>query len=73
MEKDEKKGLDYYLEGAERGDALAFANAGYAYENGRGTDKNPELALQYYLKDAVLGEEHCIEAVKRYDKMMNGK
>lgn len=72
VEKDEKKGLEYYLKAAERGDVLAFANIGYAYEYGQGTDKDPELALKYYLQGAVLGEEHCIEAIKRIDQSMTG-
>ena len=65
MEKDLQIGFDYYMKAGELGDALAWANVGYAYETGQGVDQDLSLTEYYYKKGTELGEEHCMEALER--------
>lgn len=65
VEKDLQIGFDYYMKAGELGDALAWANVGYAYETGQGVDQDLSLTEYYYKKGTELGEEHCMEALER--------
>ena len=47
------------------GDTLAYANLGYCYETGQGVPADKDKAREYYEKGAALGEENCMEMLKK--------
>lgn len=46
----EQRALDYYLKGANLGDARCMSNAGNFYRYGRGVNRNLDIALTFYRK-----------------------
>lgn len=51
--KNLKKAFQWLLVSAKNGDSDAQLKVGYAYEVGRGTEKNYRLAVKWYKKGAV--------------------
>lgn len=47
---DYQKGFHWHMKAAEAGYAFAMSNVGWCYENGRGVEKNLEVALEWYQK-----------------------
>lgn len=66
VEKNEMQAHFLYEKAAELGDTLAYVNLGYQFENGM------DLAVAYYTKAALAGEELGKEALKRLGKEMPG-
>ena len=65
VKKDEEKAFRLYWEALELGDTLAYANLGYCYETGQGVPADKDKAREYYEKGASLGEENCMEMLKK--------
>lgn len=59
MEGDFKTAFTEMKEAAEAGDATAANNLGVMFSTGRGTDPNPEEAVEWYRKAAAKGDDEA--------------
>ena len=66
---DYAKALELFRKAAERGDADALSNLGWAYESGLGVAKDLQQATAWYGKAADQGHQY---ALQRLDKLRNG-
>lgn len=65
VEKDVSRAVWLLENAGKSGDSYAWRTLGGAYENGDGVNKSLYLAVDYYSKGAALGDEFCMDAVKR--------
>ena len=55
----DKKAAEYWLEAAQRGDAMAQNNIGWAYDTGRGVEQNYFEAVRWYRLAAAQGNQRA--------------
>lgn len=60
VDKDEAKGFEYFLKGAEQGDVNAMFRAGHSYRFGWGTSGNIVSAREWYQKAANAGNVEAL-------------
>jgi len=81
-DQDYKQAFDWYRKAAELGDAEAMSQLAMMYQNGEGTEENPELAFEWYSRAVELGDTHAMCMLghmyrdgdwveQDYDKAMN--
>lgn len=61
---DRKKGFEYYLISAKKGNPETQYKIGHCYEMGEGTEKDLEKAKEWYGKSAAQGYPDAIQALK---------
>ncbi len=62
---DYKEAMEWYKKAADQGDAAAQYRVGLMYEKGDGTEKNNDIALDYYRKAAANGNVDAQRAIDR--------